>query len=64
MAKYNIDYEKVIANMEEMIGVMEYDSMRSPGKAKMNAPVLESLYSCVERYKAKLTKKPAAKKEG
>lgn len=65
MAKYDINYELVIRNMEEMIHVMEYDSMRSPGKAKMNAPVLESLYSCVDRYKAKLTKKPTtAKKEG
>lgn len=64
MAKYNVDYAKIIENMEEMIGVMEYDSMRSPGKAKMNASTLDALYSCVERYKAMTTKKPAAKKEG
>lgn len=64
MAKYNVDYAKIIENMEEMIGVMEYDSMRSPGKAKMNATTLDALYSCVTRYKAMMTKKPAAKKEG
>lgn len=63
MAKYNIDYDQVIANMQEMIGVLEYDSMRSPGKAKMNAMTLMSLYSCIDRYQAMSAKKPATKKE-
>ena len=63
MAKYDINYDQVIANMQEMIGVLEYDSMRSPGKAKMNAMTLMSLYSCIDRYKAMSTKKPATKKE-
>jgi hypothetical protein len=63
MAKYNIDYKQVISNMEEMIGVLEYDSMRSPGKAKMNAMTLMSLYSCVDRYTAMLAKKAVTKKE-
>ena len=65
MAKYNIDYSLIIKNMEEMIGVMEYDSMRSPGKAKMNATTLAALYQCVDRYAAMMnTPKKAAKKEG
>lgn len=63
MAKYNINYDQIISNMEEMIGVMEYDSMRSPGKAKMNATTLAALYKCVDRYKSMQSKK-AVKKEG
>ena len=34
--KHNIDYEALLANVTNMIGLLEYDAMRSPGKAKMN----------------------------
>ena len=33
-----------------MINLLEYDSMRSPGKTKMNAETLVSLYSLKDRY--------------
>ena len=66
----NIDYEQLIANIENMINLLEYDSMRSPGKAKLNSNQLMAMYNLLDRYKAnketsvpKATK-PAAKKEG
>jgi|TARA_R110000772_G_scaffold158937_1_gene270108 hypothetical protein len=45
-----IDYVKVIKNIQDMINLLEYDSMRSPGKTKMNAETLVSLYSLKDRY--------------
>ena len=33
---YQIDYEKIISNYETVINTLEYDSMRSGGKAKLN----------------------------
>ena len=32
----NIDYRTLLDNLKNMINLLEYDSMRSPGKAKMN----------------------------
>ena len=40
-----------------MINLLEYDSMRSPGKAKLNSQHLHSLYYLKEIYENKLTKK-------
>lgn len=66
----NIDYEKLVKNMENMINLLEYDSMRSPGKAKLNSNQLMAMYNLLDRYNAKKetsvpkAKKPAVKKEG
>ena len=73
------DYPKIIENLETMINTMEYDSTRSPGKAKINAETINAMYSLVDRYKEmiappkpsvkpaevpkKVTKKVATKKE-
>jgi len=47
-----------------MINTLEYDSMRSAGKAKLNADKLINLHSLVERYtKIQNSKKAAPKKE-
>lgn len=40
-----------------MINTLEYDSMRSGGKAKLNADTLNNLYSMKAMYELKL--KPA-----
>lgn len=65
-----IDYEQLVANLKNMINLLEYDSMRSPGKAKLNCNQLEAMYSLLGRYASKQetsvpkATKPAAKKEG
>ena len=50
-----VDYEVLLNNISEMIRLLEYDSMRSIGKAKLNAQHLHSLYYLKELYKNKLT---------
>ena len=66
----NIDYEQLIANIKNMINLLEYDSMRSPGKAKLNCNQLEAMHGLLDRYSFKQetsvpkATKPAAKKEG
>ena len=40
----DIDYSLIILNYEKMINILEFDSMRSAGKAKLNAPTVESMY--------------------
>ncbi len=57
-----INYEILLKNVEEMIVTLEFDSMRSAGKAKMNSQHLHSLYFLADVYKGKLT--PNNKKEG
>ena len=67
MAKRVIDYEQLIKNYEIMIETLEYDSMRSGGKAKLNAPTLANMHDLKDRYTAKLAKpviKTAPKKGG
>ncbi len=62
----DIDYKIIIDNYNKMINILEFDSMRSAGKAKLNAPTIESMYILTDRY-AKLLKemKPTpAKTEG
>lgn len=69
-----INYEHLTANIKEMINLLEYDSMRSAGKAKMNSGQLEALYSLLDRYNSMFkvkeqtsttaATKPAAKKKG
>jgi len=60
MINREINYDSIIANLKEMINALEYDSMRNSGKAKMNAPHLDSLYSMLDRYEA-TTSKPSIK---
>ena len=47
-----VDYSVVLANVEEMIGLLEFDMMRSAGKAKLACVELSSLYELKDRYKA------------
>ncbi len=60
-----IDLELVRENMLKMINLLEFDSMRSAGKAKLNSQHLHSMHELVDRYNKVLDKKPAQdKKEG
>ena len=56
-----IDYSLLLENIDRMINLLEYDSMRSSGKAKMNSQHLQSLYDLKDRYEAKLKSKPGPK---
>ena len=49
-----IDYTKIIDNLETMINTLEYDSMRSPGKAKLNAEVTLAMYNLLDVYHKKV----------
>ena len=51
-----IDYDVLMDNLDQMINLLEYDAMRSPGKAKMNSQHLHSLYFLKETY-MKMSKK-------
>jgi len=44
-----------------MIETLEYDSMRSAGKAKLNAEVLVGLHSLRDRYLKEIKARPAKK---
>ena len=44
MSMREIDTIALLDNVELMINTLQYDSMRSAGKTKMNAPALVSLY--------------------
>ena len=44
MANREIDYDKLLQNIEEMINTLEYDSSRSGGKTKLNCDKLYYLY--------------------
>lgn len=57
-----IDYVALLANIEEMINVHEYDGMRSAGKIRVNASTLVELYTLKERYSKMI--KPNTRKEG
>lgn len=59
MASKEVDYGKLVANLKEMINVLEYDSMRSSGKAKLNSSTLVSMYELVDRYEAAAVGKKA-----
>ena len=45
-----IDYNALLTNLNEMINTLEYDSMRSAGKAKLNSLSIASLYTLKEKY--------------
>ena len=46
----DIDYTALKEKLNNMINLLEYDSMRSPGKAKVNADTLVNLYTLKDRY--------------
>ena len=56
----HVDHAQVLKNIEQMINIMEFDAMRSAGKAKMNAANLVDMYKLKEIYTTKLK---ASKKE-
>ena len=58
-----IDIEALLNNYNEMINTLEYDSMRSAGKAKVNAEKLVHLYTLKERYTKVLNSKKATTKK-
>jgi len=60
-----IDYDKILSNIDTMINTLEYDSIRSGGKVKMNAEDLLNLIELRKHYIAKQNsnKQPAKKKE-
>ena len=44
----DINKEILVKNMKEMINLLEFDSMRSAGKAKLNSQHLHSMYWLLE----------------
>ena len=67
-----IKIEDLLTNYKEMINTLEYDSMRSAGKAKLNSDKLVHLHALVLHYTEKLNsqkvneiipKQPTKKKE-
>jgi len=51
-----IDYKLLLKNVCEMIILLEFDSMRSSSKCKLNAPHLDALYRLKDRYETKISK--------
>ena len=59
-----IDYDAIRDNVDEMINLMEYDGMRSPGKIKINAQTLFYLLELKKHYAKPIQiAKKAPKKE-
>lgn len=54
-----VDYEKLLKNVDEMINLLEFDAMRSSGKAKLNSQHLHSLYYLKQIYEQNVV--PAVK---
>ena len=63
MANREIDYDKLLQNIEEMINTLEYDSSRSGGKTKLNCDKLFYLYSLQQRYHSLLKPKKEVTKK-
>tara|TARA_Y100001973_G_C4939936_1_gene205127 strand:+ start:20 stop:259 length:240 start_codon:yes stop_codon:yes gene_type:complete len=61
----DINKTEVLYNIETMINTLEYDSMRSPGKTKVNAGLLVDLYNLKDIYTKELknSKPTPVKKE-
>lgn len=57
-----IKYDELLLNVKQMINLLEYDSMRSAGKAKLNSQHLESLYVLADRYEKMVAPVAAPKK--
>ena len=58
-----IDYDALFANVNHMINLLEFDSMRSSGKVKLNSQHLHSLYYLKDKYEAKVKKTAPKSKE-
>jgi hypothetical protein len=58
-----IDIEALLKNYKDMINTLEYDSMRSAGKAKINAHTLIDMHALVERYERILNSQRSAPKK-
>ena len=58
-----IDYDRLLQNIEEMINTLEYDSSRSGGKAKLNCDKLYYLYQLQQRYHSLLKPKKEVSKK-
>jgi hypothetical protein len=56
MSNQPINYNALLKNVEQMINLLEYDAMRSAGKAKVNVHSIHGLYELADRYKEMLTK--------
>jgi hypothetical protein len=56
-----IDYEKVLENIDTMINTLEYDCMRSGGKVKLNADTLINLINLRDYISNKIKKQPVKK---
>ena len=60
-----IDKNLVRERMLEMIELLEFDSMRSAGKAKLNSQHLHSMYWLLENvYEPEVKKPTTLRKEG
>jgi hypothetical protein len=59
-----IDYDKLLANVKEMINTLEFDSMRSGGKCKINAQTMHYMLELEKHYQSKVnSNKQPSKKE-
>lgn len=63
MVNREIDYDKLLQNIDEMINTLEYDSSRSGGKTKLNCDKLYYLYSLQQRYHSLLKPKKEVSKK-
>ena len=59
---HKVEYDVLLENVDKMINLLEFDAMRSSGKAKLNCGHLESLYTLKDRYSKMIKQSP--KKEG
>ena len=58
-----INKSELLYNIDNMINTLEYDSMRSPGKCKLNASLLVNLYALKDVYLKELKNSKAAPKK-
>ena len=63
MTYREIEYDKLLKNIEEMINTLEYDSSRSGGKTKLNCDKLYYLYQLQQRYNSLLKPKKEVTKK-
>ena len=63
MTNREIDYDKLLENISDMINTLEYDSSRSGGKTKLNCDKLYYLYSLQQRYNSLLKPKKEVNKK-
>jgi len=63
MTSREINYDKLLENINEMINTLEYDSSRSGGKTKLNCDKLYYLYSLQQRYNSLLRPKKEVNKK-